>query len=163
MITTEEFIDWLEFKKHKKHIYKSEAFIGGFNAELDYIKTLANKLGYTQSLRLKIRKELNTLRGKCGAWMTHKKAGEEEAILCCLSFIHSNRPDENEMYYTKIKAYPFSWNDNLSEEAIEDFESSRKNMSYCSCQSIGMALAKLELLEKLVKEGKVELDLDLDL
>ena len=49
---------------------------------------------------------------------------------------------------TEITAKPFDWNDNLSEEAIEDFEVIRKDLSYCSCQNIGMALAKLELLEK---------------
>lgn len=49
---------------------------------------------------------------------------------------------------TEIIAEPFDWNDNLSEEAIETFESIRENLPYCTCQSIGMALAKLELLEK---------------
>ena len=49
---------------------------------------------------------------------------------------------------TDITAKPFDWNDNLSEEAIESFESIRENLPYCTCQSIGMALAKLELLEK---------------
>lgn len=49
---------------------------------------------------------------------------------------------------TDIIAEPFDWNDNLSEEAIESFESIRENLPYCTCQSIGMALAKLELLEK---------------
>jgi len=49
---------------------------------------------------------------------------------------------------TDIIAKPFDWNDNLSEEAIESFESIRENLPYCTCQSIGMALAKLELLEK---------------
>ena len=43
---------------------------------------------------------------------------------------------------------PFDWNDNLSEEAIEDFETIRGKLIYCQHQSIGMALAKLELLEK---------------
>lgn len=43
---------------------------------------------------------------------------------------------------------PFSWNDNFSEVALEDFSSVRGSLSYCVCQSIGMALAKLELLEK---------------
>ena len=43
---------------------------------------------------------------------------------------------------------PFSWNDNFSEVALEDFSSVRESLSYCVCQSIGMALAKLELLEK---------------
>lgn len=49
---------------------------------------------------------------------------------------------------TDITAKPFDWNDNLSEEAIESFESIRDDLPYCTCQSIGMALAKLELLEK---------------
>jgi hypothetical protein len=49
---------------------------------------------------------------------------------------------------TDITAKPFDWNDNLSEEAIKSFESIRENLPYCTCQSIGMALAKLELLEK---------------
>lgn len=43
---------------------------------------------------------------------------------------------------------PFDWNDNLSEEAIEDFETIRGKLTYCQHQTIGMALAKLELLEK---------------
>ena len=43
---------------------------------------------------------------------------------------------------------PFDWNDNLSKEAIEDFEGIRKDLPYCTCQNIGMALTKLELLEK---------------
>lgn len=47
-----------------------------------------------------------------------------------------------------ITAKPFDWNDNLSKEALEDFEGIRKDLPYCTCQSIGMALAKLELLEK---------------
>lgn len=47
-----------------------------------------------------------------------------------------------------IKEVPFSWNDNLSEVALEDFSMIQKKLSYGICQSIGMALAKLELLEK---------------
>lgn len=43
---------------------------------------------------------------------------------------------------------PFDWNDNLSKEAIEDFETIRGKLTYCTHQSIGLALAKLELLEK---------------
>jgi len=49
---------------------------------------------------------------------------------------------------TDITAKPFDWNDNLSKEALEDFEGIRKDLPYCTCQSIGMALTKLELLEK---------------
>ena len=49
---------------------------------------------------------------------------------------------------TDIIAKPFDWNDNLSKEAIEDFEGIQKDLPYCTCQNIGMALAKLELLEK---------------
>ena len=46
-----------------------------------------------------------------------------------------------------LKSVPFSWNDNLSKLAIEEFESIRNGLSYCHCQSIGMALAKLQLIE----------------
>ncbi len=49
---------------------------------------------------------------------------------------------------TEITAKPFDWNDNLSKEALEDFEGIQKDLPYCICQNIGMALAKLELLEK---------------
>lgn len=57
----------------------------------------------------------------------------------------------------KLIEKPFSWNDNLSEIALEDFSMIQKSLSYGTCQSIGMALAKLELLEKQgakVKEQK---------
>ena len=56
----------------------------------------------------------------------------------------------------KIEVTPFSWNDNLSRIAQEDFSLIQKELPYGICQSIGMALAKLELLEKQgckVKEG----------
>ena len=48
----------------------------------------------------------------------------------------------------KIEVIPFSWNDNFSEVAQEDFSLIQKDLPYDICQSIGMALAKLELLEK---------------
>lgn len=48
----------------------------------------------------------------------------------------------------EIIAQPFSWDDNLSEIAQEDFSTIRENLSYGTATSIGMALAKLELLEK---------------
>ena len=47
-----------------------------------------------------------------------------------------------------IKEVPFYWNENFSEIALEDFSMIQKDLSYGICQSIGMALAKLELLEK---------------
>ena len=47
-----------------------------------------------------------------------------------------------------IKVEPFSWNGNFSEVALEDFSMVQKDLPYCICQSIGMALAKLKLLEK---------------
>lgn len=49
---------------------------------------------------------------------------------------------------------PFSWNDNFSEIALEDFAMIQKSLPYCTCQTIGMALAKLELLEKQGAEVK---------
>ena len=54
---------------------------------------------------------------------------------------------EKEREFT-IKAEPFSWNDSFSEVALEDFSMVQKKLPYGICQSIGMALAKLELLEK---------------
>lgn len=48
----------------------------------------------------------------------------------------------------EIKAVPFSWNDNLSEIALEDFSMIQQELPYCVSQTIGMALAKLKLLEK---------------
>jgi hypothetical protein len=47
-----------------------------------------------------------------------------------------------------IKEEPFSWNVNMSEVALEDFSMVQKNLPYGICQSIGMALAKLKLLEE---------------
>lgn len=47
-----------------------------------------------------------------------------------------------------IKTEPFSLNDNFSEIALEDFSLIKKDLPYGICQSIGQALAKLELLEK---------------
>ena len=49
---------------------------------------------------------------------------------------------------TEIIATPFDWNDNLSEVAQEDFSMIQKSLTYGVATSIGMALAKLELLEK---------------
>lgn len=56
---------------------------------------------------------------------------------------------------TDITAKPFDWNDNLSKEALEDFEGIQKDLPYCICQNIGMALAKLELLEKQGQELRI--------
>ena len=42
----------------------------------------------------------------------------------------------------------FTWNDNFSEVALEDFSMIQKDLPYCTCQNIGMALAKLKLLEE---------------
>lgn len=47
-----------------------------------------------------------------------------------------------------IKVEYFTWNDNLSEVALEDFSMVQKELPYCICQTIGMALAKLKLLEE---------------
>lgn len=48
----------------------------------------------------------------------------------------------------EIIVKPFDWNDNFSEVAQEDFSLIQKSLSYGTASSIGMALAKLELLEK---------------
>ena len=49
---------------------------------------------------------------------------------------------------TEITEKPFDWNDNFSEIAQEDFSMIQKSLSYGTATTIGMALAKLELLEK---------------
>ena len=49
---------------------------------------------------------------------------------------------------TEIVAKPFDWNDNLSEVAIEDFQSISDKLTYGVASSIGTALAKLSILEK---------------
>lgn len=46
-----------------------------------------------------------------------------------------------------IKAEPFSWNDNFSELAMEYFDGIKGGLNYCASQSIGMALAKLQMIE----------------
>ena len=51
----------------------------------------------------------------------------------------------------EIKTNPFSWNDNFSEVALEDFQQIQKDLPYVTCQSIGLALAKLELVEEEVE------------
>lgn len=53
-----------------------------------------------------------------------------------------------------ITVEPFSWNDNFSEIAQEDFLLIQKDLPYAISQSIGMALVKLALLEK--QGAKVE-------
>ena len=49
---------------------------------------------------------------------------------------------------TEIVAKPFDWNNNLSEDAIEDFDAVRDTLSYGAVATIGTALAKLKLLEE---------------
>lgn len=49
---------------------------------------------------------------------------------------------------TEIVAKPFDWNDNLSEVAIEDFQSISDTLPYGVTATIGTALAKLKLLEE---------------
>lgn len=52
---------------------------------------------------------------------------------------------------------PLDWNDNFSDTALEVFAMIQEDLSYATCQVIGMALAKLQLLEKQgakVKEQK---------
>ena len=49
---------------------------------------------------------------------------------------------------TEIISEPFDWNDNFSEIAQEDFSMIQKSLPYGTATTIGMALAKLELLEK---------------
>ena len=47
-----------------------------------------------------------------------------------------------------IKEEPFSWNCKMAEIALEDFSMIQRYLPYSICQSIGMALAKLQLMEE---------------
>ena len=46
-----------------------------------------------------------------------------------------------------IEEAPFSWDDNFSELALEDFSMIQKDLPYGICQSVDMALAKLKMIE----------------
>lgn len=52
-----------------------------------------------------------------------------------------------------IEEVPFSWDDNLSEMAFEDFKTIQKVLPYGICQTIGMALTKLKMIE----DGELEI------
>ena len=56
---------------------------------------------------------------------------------------------------TEIISKPFDWNDNFSELAQEDFSVIQQSLTYGAATTIGLALAKLVLLEK--QGCKVEL------
>lgn len=47
-----------------------------------------------------------------------------------------------------IKEQPFSWDDDMAEVALEDLSMVQNMLSYGTCQTIGMALTKLKLLEE---------------
>ena len=49
--------------------------------------------------------------------------------------------------YTIVEQ-PFSWNEKLAEVALEDFSMIQRDLPYGICQTIGMALAKLQLMEE---------------
>lgn len=53
-----------------------------------------------------------------------------------------------------IKAEPFSWDDNFSEVALEDFSKIQNGLPYVMSQNIGMALAKIKMLEEAAVEEK---------
>lgn len=50
-------------------------------------------------------------------------------------------------YKIEIESEPFSWSDKMAQLAIEDFNSIRNDLPYCQAQSIGLALAKLKMIE----------------
>lgn len=52
----------------------------------------------------------------------------------------------------KIESHPFSWNDKMAQLAIEDFDSIWDLLPYCQAQSIGLALAKLKMIEDKEKD-----------
>lgn len=55
-----------------------------------------------------------------------------------------------------IKSEPFSWDDNFSEVALEDFYMIQKNLPYITAQNIGIALGKLKMIE----DGELLIDTD---
>jgi hypothetical protein len=57
----------------------------------------------------------------------------------------------NELKF-KIKSEPFSWDDNFSKVALEDFSTIQKDLPYVTAQNIGMALGKLKMIE----DGELE-------
>lgn len=57
-------------------------------------------------------------------------------------------PYRTEQGMTEIISKPFDWNDNFSELAQEDFSVIQQSLTYGTATTIGLALAKLELLEK---------------
>lgn len=61
----------------------------------------------------------------------------------------------NELKF-KIKSEPFSWDDNFSEVALEDFSTIQKDLPYVTAQNIGMALGKLKMIE----DGKLSINTD---
>ena len=58
----------------------------------------------------------------------------------------------------EIISKPFDWNDNLSDTAQEDFSLIQSRLSYGMATTIGLALAKLALLEKQGCRVNVESD-----
>lgn len=50
-------------------------------------------------------------------------------------------------YKIEIESQSFSWHDKMAQLAIEDFDSIRDLIPYCQYQSIGLALAKLKMIE----------------
>lgn len=60
----------------------------------------------------------------------------------------------------KIESKPFSWNDNMGEDAEDVFDSIKYELSYGACVTLGTAIAKLKILEEqgaVVDESKLEL------
>ena len=77
----------------------------------------------------------------------YKGIGAAKQMICDAPTIIETE-SEDKMTTEEIRVMPFDWNDNLSEIAQEDFSLIQKSLSYGTAQTIGLALAKLELLEK---------------
>lgn len=72
-----------------------------------------------------------------------------------LTIKQPHKTESGEQGMAEIISKPFDWNDNFSELAKEDFSVIQQNLTYGTATTIGLALAKLEMLEK--QGCKVEL------
>lgn len=51
-------------------------------------------------------------------------------------------------YEIKLESHPFLRKDKMAQLVIEDFDGIRDSLPYCQTQIIGLALAKLKMIEK---------------
>ena len=90
-------------------------------------------------------KAIDDFEDKILSYLKHDDYGNAMDILVIADELKKERCRMKDF---EIKVSELIWNDNFSEIAQEDFSLIQKDLPYSICQTIGMALAKLELLEK---------------